>query len=208
MLDAGIHGGWNLERRWRESSHPLGGTDWHEKQPRTARSLLPCETLSAPGNGRQTHFGAATVQRRHCWERVRWIPCLLCLVPMDKWKGKSKGHDLNSDWERMQAAFLKMCGKNEGGKLRGKQANNRLLLTLVSMSVALLSPSSSTTFTARSYIVALTVSLVLSNDWYYCLMEQKHPEDLANNSFLCSLAENLEMKNDKESLTTQWHFIK
>lgn len=39
---------------------------------------------------------------------------------MDKWKGKLKGHNLNSDWSRVQAATLKMCSKNEVGKNKGK----------------------------------------------------------------------------------------
>lgn len=94
------------------------------------------------------------------------------------------------------------------GKIGEKQAKKCLLLTLVTMSVTRLSPSSSTTFTTRQSIVALIVSPVLRNDRYYTLMEQKQLEDLANNSFLCSLAEDLEMKNEKESLTTRWYFIK
>lgn len=108
-------------------------------------------------------FGTATIQTYHCRDRVRCISYLFSLVPMDKWKGKLKGHNLKSDRDRMQAACWKMRSKNERRKkIRGRQANKRLLLTLVSMSVTLTSLSSSTTFTMRYYIVASLRSLLCS----------------------------------------------
>lgn len=63
------------------------------------------------------HSGAACC----CWQHgVHWISCLFSLALMDKWNGKLNGHKLNSDWDRMQAACLKMRSENEVGKNRGK----------------------------------------------------------------------------------------
>lgn len=143
------------------SSIGLNGHTW--KAPVHSKEPPSCERLSALGSGRQMCFGTATIQTYHCRDRVHCISYLFSLVPMDKWKGKLKGHNLKSDRDRMQAACWKMRSKNERRKkIRGRQANKRLLLTLVSMSVTLTSLSSSTTFTMRYYIVASLRSLLCS----------------------------------------------
>lgn len=149
MLDARIQGGWNPERGWwSHLVHWMEETDM--KSPRAQRGASPLvKSFLLRGTGGKR--ASAQPPYRGAMAGIGYAE--FPIYSPRCWRTSEKGNEKAVSWTLTGTGCRQPAWKREikmkGEKIRGKQANKPSLLTLVSMSVTLLSPSSSTTFTTR-----------------------------------------------------------